>query len=215
MLRNVELSDISDGSLYDINSLVKLGSNGCDGCHKCCQNMDGLIVLDPYDVYNICRATAENFQEINGKYIEAGLVDGIVMPHLKFEKGNCVFLDECGRCAIHSHRPSICRMFPLGRVFDNNEHKYILQTGECNRAAAKVKIKKWLEYDNISQYEKYTDRWHYFIKDISNIVSGYEDRDMAAKVCMYILNTFYVKPYGEDFFGEFYERVEFIENSVR
>ena len=46
MLRNVDLSEISDGKLYDANDMVKADCKGCEGCSACCRGMGKSIVLE-------------------------------------------------------------------------------------------------------------------------------------------------------------------------
>lgn len=42
--------------------------------------------------------------------------------------------------------PGICRLFPLGRIYEENGFKYFIQVHECKKQErGKVKIKKWLE----------------------------------------------------------------------
>ena len=53
MLRNVDLSEISDGKLYDANDMVKADCKGCEGCSACCRGMGKSIVLDPLDVHHL------------------------------------------------------------------------------------------------------------------------------------------------------------------
>ena len=43
------------------------------------------------------------------------------------EKEACYFLNEEGRCSIHSFRPGICRLFPLGRFYEEEGFRYFLQ----------------------------------------------------------------------------------------
>ena len=60
------------------------------------------------------------------------------------EQDRCAYLDADGRCRIHDVRPGICRLFPLGRVYDDKgDFSYFLQTGECaKKNLAKIKVKK-------------------------------------------------------------------------
>lgn len=85
--------------------------------------------------------------------LELNVVDGIIMPNLKMQKsdGRCAFLREDNLCNIHTIRPGICRMFPLGRYWEDETHfKYIVQKGECNKDnLSKIKLKKWLGIEDL------------------------------------------------------------------
>ena len=85
-----------------------------------------------------------NFEEMMDKYIELHMVDGMILPNLKMNEKteSCSFLNEEGRCSVHAFRPGICRLFPLGRFYENHDFKYFLQVHECkNPTKTKVKEK--------------------------------------------------------------------------
>lgn len=198
MIRECSLKDISDGRTYDINDMVKADTAGCVGCHKCCTGMGSSIVLDPYDVWRIKIGLEKSFQELlNEGAIELNMVDGLILPNLKMgDDERCSFLNEEGRCTIHKFRPGICRIFPLGRIYENGDYKYFLQAGQCVKEnRAKIKIKKWIDIDNISENHRFINEWHSFIKavgekniNLRNSGRGESINDIA----MYVLNEFFV-----------------------
>lgn len=47
------LDKISDGRLYDIEDVVKADTCGCDGCSDCCKDVGDLVVLTPFDIYEM------------------------------------------------------------------------------------------------------------------------------------------------------------------
>ena len=111
-----------------------------------CQNMGSTIVIDPYDCYKLTTGLGKTFEQLTMNELELNVVDGIIMPNLKMQKsdGRCAFLREDNLCNIHTIRPGICRMFPLGRYWEDETHfKYIVQKGECNKDnLSKIKLKK-------------------------------------------------------------------------
>ena len=129
MKRNIDINEISDGKLYEADSLAKLGCNDCAGCHDCCKGMGTSIVLDPMDVWRFKSLAGIDFATLADRYIEFNMVDGLILPNLRQENDNeeCAFLNEEGRCSVHKARPGICRLFPLGRIYDNEGFKYFLQ----------------------------------------------------------------------------------------
>ena len=112
-----DLLEISDGKLYGTNDMVKVGCHDCQGCSSCCQGMGDSIWLDPYDIFQLTRNLNKTFQELLAKEVELHVEDGLVLPNIKMqgeEHSSCSFLDKDGRCSIHSFRPGLCRLFPLG-----------------------------------------------------------------------------------------------------
>ena len=145
MLREINLDEISDGRLYSSNDMAKTDCKGCDGCSACCHGMGNSIVLDPLDVYRLSTNLSKSVNELLTGPLELNVVDGIILPNLKMARAEeaCSFLDTNGRCTVHAFRPGICRMFPLGRFYENRSFQYFLQIHECPKTdRSKVKIKK-------------------------------------------------------------------------
>lgn len=207
MQRNIRMEDISDGKFYTANDLVKADTGNCEGCSACCKGMGNSIVLDPLDVQRLTNHLGKNMEELLAKYLDLNVVDGIILPNLKMsgKEDACSFLNQEGRCSVHSARPGICRLFPLGRFYENNTFQYFLQVHECQKNRTKVKVKKWLDTNNLKEYEAYIKKWHYFQKDLQNMLESQND-EMRKKVSMYILQEFYLKPYNRE--AGFYEQWE-------
>lgn len=210
MLRDIDLAEVSDGKLYSNNDMAKVDCGGCHGCSDCCHGMGSSIILDPFDVYRLIHGLDMSFDELlsTGR-LELNVVDGIILPNLKMDEKTdaCTFLDANGRCSIHAHRTGICRMFPLGRFYENNTFQYFLQIHECPKPyKSKVKIKKWLDTPDLKTYEKYICDWHYFLKELQE--RAMENPDLVKNLSMTILKLFYMMPYSEeDFYKQFYRRL--------
>lgn len=212
MLREIDLSEISDGKLYTSNDLVKADCQGCHGCCECCRGMGSSIILDPFDIYRLTCGLSKTFEELLAESLELNVVDGIILPNLKMSgpQKACTFLNSEGRCSIHTLRPGFCRLFPLGRYYDGQSFQYFLQVHECPKPnKTKVKIKKWLDTDNLKQYEKFTADWHYYLKERQEIAMKAEDSQTVKELSMDILRKFYLRPYKKDvdFYTQFYERI--------
>lgn len=206
MKRDIDLKEISDGKLYTANDMVKAGCQDCKGCSACCRGMGSSIVLDPLDVFRLTKDLECTFQELLAAALELNVVDGIVLPNLKMAgtKEECVFLNAQGRCNIHASRPGICRLFPLGRVYEDGGFKYFLQIHECKKEnRTKVKVSKWIDTPDIRRYELFVNNWHYFLKDMEKLFDRADDAGKK-QISMYVLQQFYLKPY--DMQAEFYEQ---------
>lgn len=214
MLREVGLEEISDGRLYGENDLVRTDTNSCAGCKKiCCIGMGKTIVLDPYDVFKLSLGTGKTFEQLLNVNIELNVVDGCIIPNIKMQKDTdgCSFLGNDNKCTIHTSRPIICRMFPLGRYWEDDEHfHYILQKGECNKDnLTKIKVKKWLGVENMSKHNEFSVQWHSYLKKIQRAMKDLSEEQIRT-LNMYNLKTFYMTSYKseETFFEEFKERIQ-------
>ena len=205
MKRNVSLQEISDGRLYGPNDMVKADSRGCKGCFECCRGMGNSVVLDPYDIYRLTLGLKRSFEELLQQELALNVVDGVILPNLKMTgpEERCVFLDERGRCRIHSARPGICRLFPLGRYYENKSFRYFLQTGECPVSRVKVRVSKWIDTPELGKNQEFLITWHYFHNELEERIRENEDDNFRRNLNMLLLKIFYLAPYEE---GDFYEQ---------
>ena len=215
MERNVTMAEISDGKLYSRDDMVKAGCDDCRGCSACCHGMGNSIVLDPYDVYRLTALRGDTLEHLlEEKKVEWNVVDGQILPNLALRSGveeACGFLDEAGRCRIHAYRPGICRLFPLGRFYENGSFQYFLQIHECKKEnRTKVKVKKWIDIPDPARHDKFISDWHAYLKKQEEILENDSSDESRKAVSMGILNTFYVRNYDRtrDFYEQFYERLE-------
>lgn len=212
------LSEISDGHLYKSNDMVRLLCHDCHGCSECCKDMDESIILDPYDVYMLTNGLNKTFANLLAEgVVELKIVEGLVLPNIKMVQKSadlsvpprCSFLDGDGRCSIHSIRPGICRLFPLGRNYDENGLSYFLLKDACTvQSRQKVKIEKWLGVPKLKEYESFLVRWHDLKKQMMSIIENADEQNSSA-INTGFIKLFYMNPYtNEDFYKQFNERME-------
>lgn len=200
----------TDGKIYGLNDMVKVDCGDCKDCSACCENMGDSIWLDPVDLYTLTRNLNTSFEQLMLDKIELHVTDGVILPNLKMtgERNCCSFLDEGGRCSIHTFRPGICRIFPLGRQYEGERLDYILLQDACQKKQhSKVKVKKWLDTPELKQNQAYLIAWHSFRKQVEQVILQAEDEAMAKNINLFVLNQFFIKPYlTEDFYMEFEQR---------
>lgn len=204
MKREINIEEISDGKLYGINDMVKADCQECKGCFSCCCGMGASIVLDPLDVLRLKNCTGLSFEGLMKENIELNVVDHVILPNLKMniQDEKCNFLDGAGRCSIHANRPGICRIFPLGRIYEDRSFRYFLQVKECEKTnRSKIKVSKWIDTTRVRDNQKYICEWHYFLKDVEEMIME-GDADAMRQVSMYVLNSFYVRTIEVEAFYE-------------
>lgn len=211
MEREVLAEDLK--KLYKAGDLVKADCGGCQGCSACCQGMGDSIKLDPLDVYRLETNLGLTFEELMNRHMELHITEGSILPNLRMQgtKERCTFLNEEGRCVVHGFRPGLCRLFPLGRYYEEGGFSYYLQSQECpKKNKTKIKVGRWLDMPDLKKYEEFAAAWHFLLKDIRNLLEENQDEQLTKELNMYVLNLFYTKPYdsGVDFFAQFEERLE-------
>lgn len=214
MIRGIDIDEISDGRRYSSQDMVKISCNDCEGCSKCCRDMGKSIILDPYDIYNLCAGLNKSFDELisdddGDAIVELSVADGLLLPNIKMNvaRNCCSLLSEEGRCTIHDMRPGFCRLFPLGRIYENGGFSYFNQIYECDFPnKSKVKIKKWLGIDGIGQYERFVLKWHDYLDKLRRELAELDDQSAVSRFWVIILKKFYREPYDLD--RSFYEQIE-------
>lgn len=216
MERNWDLSEWTDGKKYKATDLVKVGCNDCKGCSACCHDMGSSIVLDPMDVYRLTTGLQQSMEALLNQAVELNVVDGVILPNLKMQgsAGSCYFLNTEGRCSIHEQRPGICRLFPLGRLYEEQGFSYILQIHECKaKNKTKVKVRQWLQIEDLNRYEAYIWDWHMQIKRYqTEAKKGLLQGEALKQQNLKLLQVFYFYPYdaSRDFYSQYQERKQML-----
>lgn len=207
-----DLNEISDGKIYTENDMARVACRDCEGCHACCEKMGESIILDPLDMWRLFAATGKCFEELLQKEIELHVVQGVILPNLAMtgEAEQCAFLNEAGRCSIHNNRPGLCRVFPLGRIYEADAVRYFLQADACRKTErTKVKVSKWLDTPEQKKNEQFLLTWHDLRKRMEERIQKEQNEQVVKTMNMFLLNLFYVTPYdiSEDFYEQFDQRL--------
>ncbi len=121
----------------------------------------------------------------------------------------CPYLGEDGRCTIHEFRPGICRLYPLGRSWENGDFRYILQVNECTHCTgSKVKVKKWLGIPNLAAYEDFCRDWHDLLEKVRHFLETSDpEGKMRRQICVYLIQQFFMCDWNvDDFYSVFGQR---------
>ena len=214
---NENILDISDGKIYSANDMAKISCHDCAGCSSCCRDMGESIWLDPYDVFQLTRNLGKTMQELLAKEVELHVEDGLILPNIKMAGDGepaCSFLNAEGRCSIHAFRPGFCRLFPLGRNYEEDKLNYFVLKDACPAPnKSKVKINKWLGVPNLKAYEKFLVEWHALTKRLRACYDVHaQDEAVIKAVNMKFLQIFYLTSYeDDDFYPAFQARMEEME----
>lgn len=90
----------------------------CTECGKCCIHRED-ILLNPRDIYSMSKELGMSPGELFLKYCETYIGDGSRIPIVRIKpKGSvkrCPLLKD-RKCSVHKSKPSVCALFPIGRV---------------------------------------------------------------------------------------------------
>ena len=178
-----------------------------------------LVVLTPFDIYEMVNYLGVEFDELLGDKIELRQNNKILLPYLKMQDKDkrCSFLNKENRCMIHSKRPNICRLFPLGRAYQDDDFKYFLQVGNCPKEDLKdVKVKSWIGIENYDENKRFILEWYKFIKALTFRLKFVRDEEEIKAINKTLLEGCYrikIKE-DEDFYSVFLKDLPNIKNSL-
>ena len=144
-------------------------SCGTVGCGSNCCKAGAPIVLNPYEIALICRESGLSYEDLLD-IVETDRVNGFPLVMLPRDPA-CHFWTDRG-CRIYEARPLACRLFPLGRVFENGRSYIVLPdrnlcTGLVS-APARTLADYLREHDTETQV-RMADAWIEFVTDMEDI----------------------------------------------
>lgn len=193
----------------------------CTQCGQCCINRED-ILLNPRDVFRAAKELEMTPKEFLSTYCEAYLGDNSHMPIVRFKPMGknliCPMLRPNGKCRIQKGKPTICAMFPIGRIASVNKEngtkkiEYILQEIDCGDESESCTVKEWLTRFGIPIDDEFFTKWQEAILEIGPKLHKCMNLEAANKITSLKIVTFvFAKLYvAYDMNKEFYP--QFIEN---
>ncbi len=134
----------------------------CQRTNVCCKNFtDGeRIILEPYDVYRLSRSRKISTSAFLERYSELTIDSETHLPiALLTYKGEerrnkCHFLRSFG-CGVYKDRPLRCRLYPLGRI-NNNNQSYFMLINNCpcgdSPCGKEWSVQSWVDDSEAEDY---------------------------------------------------------------
>jgi len=181
------------------NNLLDLDSEfrfKCRRCGKCCIHQD-TILLNTRDIYNIAKKQGRAMRDVIESYTEVyiGKNSHIPVVHLLSNgpKGACPLLVD-GRCSVHDCKPTVCALFPLGRVVvgkkpgepitddTDMEVRYIINDYTCGSAKRVNTVRSWLARFGIPEQDEFHLLWTKVTMHLSDAIRRMEKIHCTEKV---------------------------------
>lgn len=193
MLRTGEGLEHLEEHLLDLDSTFRFK---CRRCGKCCIHQD-TILLNARDIFRIARKKNMTMQGVIEAYTETyiGHNSRIPVVHLLSNGpgGACPLLKD-GRCSVHDCKPTVCALFPLGRVVmgqkfgepiedpDQIQVKYILNDHSCGSSAEIRTVRSWLAQFGIPEHDEFYLLWNKVVMSLLAAVRKLEVEQVSAPV---------------------------------
>ena len=206
----------------------------CRHCGKCCKDQQE-VIFTACDLFHVARkkeiSTGRAIQEYGETYIGPNSLVPLVRMLPKNGNGDCPLLTEDGRCSVHDCKPTVCALYPLGRVILNAEVggplreraklrvKYVLNDYQCGSAKRVNTVCDWLARFSIPERDSFFLEWNRLLLPVSKAAYSLQESEKRAE-----LNALWDKAFfhfclnydtDADFMPQFKENRKAVEEYLR
>lgn len=204
----------------------------CDMCGDCCRHRKD-ILLTPFDLNRIARHLGDSPKEVIDRYCIVYVGDSsrfpVVLLKSEGQDDACPFLKD-NRCSIHSHKPTVCALFPLGRAMMYDQETgakgnltkkpfYFLQNVACGTKDETHTVQEWLGNFGLEDSEAWFVEWSNALTRLSILIQELEKilpEDVMRMAFDTIFRAVYLNYYvGLDFMQQFRGNITELEKLLK
>ena len=188
----------------------------CTACGKCCKDRQD-ILLSPYDLNRMARYLRVEMGELIQTYCvcHEGCSSHlpVVTLDMRGQQKKCPFLER-KKCRIHAAKPTVCALFPLGRVGseDHDSVQYILQDVDCGDRDEEHSVREWLGVYGLEESEIWFNAWNKATVTLAKRMNPLAEKLTAGvmnPILQGLLVTLYVQyDMEKDFMEQFIKNVQ-------
>ena len=180
----------------------------CKMCGGCCRRRKTPIVLTGADLFRMARALGVSVEEALRKNTTYYLGDQSHVPLYTLterDDGSCRLLRK-GRCMVHSDKPAVCALFPLGRITDARDGSitYFFTRPNCPGANSERiwTLKEWQDEFQLLDTEADANAWSALVVTVSRVTARMQERQITTDMIDDMKKALYTnydtsKPYIE------------------
>lgn len=193
----------------------------CTQCGKCCINRQDILIT-PRDLFRMSKELGISQLEFVKRYCDTYLGPNSHIPLVRIvpqdSSGRCPMLNS-NQCAVHSVKPTVCAMFPIGRAisytaqekdsakYDVSPVQYIFTAPECGDGKATHTVREWLSKFNIPLDDQFFLKWHEMARQVGIMVQTalkkYETDEMNTIINIIFFNLYLDYDLNKDFDAQF------------
>lgn len=201
----------------------------CTQCGKCCINRED-IMLNPFDLFRAAKALGMTPQDFVKTYCDTYLGETSRVPIVRIQpRGSikrCPLMKD-RKCSIHSAKPTVCAMFPIGRAFRieagkldekpiaTHQIEYIFNAPHCGDKSETHTVREWLDAFGIPLQDEFFAKWQDVILHLGPRIQKCIDQ-FSEETADRLITLCYVKLYldydtSKDFWPQFVENTGVIQ----
>ena len=176
----------------------------CRRCGKCCKHQD-TILFNARDIYNIAKKLGKTPDVVVKECAEVYIGHSSRIPVVHMvpvgPRRLCPLLLEDGRCGVHDCKPTVCALYPVGRValFDHivpgdeitRDKIKIINDIDCGSAKRVNTIRDWLARFNIPEVDDFFIHWTEITALMGQMARKLEERNCSEKFMDFIWSNIF------------------------
>lgn len=205
----------------------------CTHCGGCCVQQEE-ILISPLDLFRLAKELGLTAEQFMDQYAECYIGESSRMPIVrvapKGETRRCPLLKN-NKCSVHAVKPSVCRLYPLGRSlrcepdeqekpdWEKTEVIYFHSGCFCGSQTGHQTVREWLEEFHLLEDEPFFIQWSrmvmetsQFLRRLEKKIANKEIMSMAWDMVCVILYTQYDT--GKEFLPQFDRNVEELKKHI-
>lgn len=184
-----------------------------EDCGQCCKHRED-ILLTPYDIFRICKFLHVGFGEFIMTYCETYIESSSNLPAVRLRPSAvCKFLRH-KKCQIYEVKPTVCTLYPLGRLASFNQEsgelQYALRDFPCGtKDQANVEEDQLKKLDD--DHKECLHIWHSMLNELNAFSQNTAAADEEAIEMMGFLvfkKLYDGYDHSAEFLPQFKERLE-------
>lgn len=150
----------------------------CKRHGDCCTNRNNNpIICSPYDSFNLQTHLGVNSGEFKKYFADLILASDsefpvmlLSSPKINDYADQCVFLDN-NNCRVYEARPLVCRLYPLGRILDNDMTSYFFKVNTASNCGLgkgpSHTIDEWINKTKSRPYLDWSEKFYKLLMKIN------------------------------------------------
>ena len=202
----------------------------CRRCGKCCKNQYS-VIFNARDIFNIAKKFGKTPLQIVEESAEVYIGESSQLPVVHMlpvgPQKRCPLLLDDGRCSVQDCKPTVCALYPLGRVAiyhdlegkdaeitkDNISVKYVINEYNCGSAKKTNTVRSWLAQFQIAEEDEFFVLWNQVVGNLSTTMRKLERSDCSVATLNSLWDTIFVWLYvgfdiKKDFMPQFEKAAE-------
>jgi len=158
----------ADARVLSESDLLQV-SCGVSGCTSNCCTKSAPIILNPYEIALVCRAGKMSYEDLLD-IVDTDRARGFPLVMLPRDPA-CHFWTGKG-CRIYQARPLACRLYPLGRVYDQgSSHLVLPELNVCTglSTCSSRSVADYLRDQDTAVHIRMADCWIEFVNEMEKL----------------------------------------------